>query len=102
MLETKRAAQSERYTENHGYEEGKQEYANSVEQRGEVDVLPVELGQGPVCQLVYRVTLRPLHSLVHDDRDSIVQDALSENDRVQFRVDLVGVEDGKDRDGISR
>lgn len=43
---------------------------------------------------------RDYHSLVHDDRDRVVQDTLPKDDRVQLRVHLVCVEDGENSDGI--
>lgn len=41
-----------------------------------------------------------LDSLEHDDSDGIVEDALAKDDRVQLRVDVEGVEDGEDGDGV--
>jgi hypothetical protein len=38
--------------------------------------------------------------LVHDDTDGIVQQALTKDDAVQLRIDLVLIEDGKNRDWI--
>lgn len=40
------------------------------------------------------------HSLVHDDTDGVVQQALSEDDRVQLGVNFVLIEDGEDGDRV--
>lgn len=40
--------------------------------------------------------------LEHDDRNSIVEDALAEDNSVQLRVDFVGFENGEDGDGVGR
>ena len=42
------------------------------------------------------------HVLVHDDRYRIVQDTLTENDRVELGVNFVLVENGQDRHRIRR
>jgi hypothetical protein len=36
-----------------------------------------------------------IYSLVHDDRDGIVEDTFAEDDAVQLRIDFVCVEDGQ-------
>lgn len=54
------------------------------------------------CQLADTAVFVLLCSLKQDDGDSIIQNALSEDDGVQFRVDLVGVEDCEDRDRVRR
>ena len=43
-----------------------------------------------------------LYLLVHNDTDSIVEQALAEDDCVELGVDLVLVEDGKNGHWISR
>lgn len=42
-----------------------------------------------------------VHSLVHDDTDSIVQQTLAKDDGVQFWIDLILVEDRKNGDWVS-
>lgn len=37
-----------------------------------------------------------IHSLIHDDTDSIVQQTFAKNDGVKLWIDLVLIEDGKD------
>jgi hypothetical protein len=61
----------------------------------EVDVLSVELRQRP-ARFSRRTDKMTAHSLVHDDTDRVVQDALAKDDRVQLGVDFVRVEDGED------
>jgi hypothetical protein len=41
-----------------------------------------------------------LSSLKQDDCNSIVQDGLAKNNGIKFRVNFVGVEDGKDGNWI--
>lgn len=41
-----------------------------------------------------------LSSLEDDNGDGIIEDGFAKNDRVQFRVDFVGVEDGQDSDRV--
>lgn len=52
-----------------------------------------------MCCLVSRI-IGLSHLLVHDDADCVVEDTLPKDDRVQFWVDLVGIEDGEDSDRV--
>ena len=36
----------------------------------------------------------------HDDGDGIIEDRFAKDDRVELRINFVGVEDGENRDGI--
>lgn len=47
VLEAERACQAKGHAKRHGHEEGEEEDAHAVEERGEVDVLAVELGERP-------------------------------------------------------
>lgn len=40
------------------------------------------------------------NSLEHDNRDCIIQNTFSEDDGIQFRINVERVEDRKDGDGI--
>lgn len=42
------------------------------------------------------------YALVHDDGDRIIEQTLTENDAVEFWVDLILLEDRKDRNRIRR
>lgn len=86
MLEHERTGESEHDPESHRYSEGQQEDADTMNQRANMGFHAVEFGE---C-------------LVHDDTDSIIQDALTENDRVEMGVDFVLREDGKDCDWVRR
>lgn len=46
------------------------------------------------------VRKRGRYALIHNDTDSIVQQALAKNDSVQLRVDPVLVENREDGNGI--
>lgn len=41
------------------------------------------------------------HLLVHDDTDRIVQQTLTKDDSIKFRVNLVLIKDGQDGDRVS-
>lgn len=40
------------------------------------------------------------HSLEHDDSYGIVEDTLAKDNRVELWIDVQGVEDGEDGDGV--
>lgn len=109
MLEDEGAGEAEHDAEGHRDGELEEEDGDTVEERGSKDVFAVELRQGPEARESTRVrpsirwkTRLTLDALVKDDGDSIVQEGLSKDDRVELGVDLIGVEDGKDRHGVGR
>ena len=62
-----------------------------------IDVFAVEARKGAVTSAKILIFS---HLLVHDDADCIVENALTKDDRVEFRVNLVGVKDGENSDRV--
>ena len=81
----------------HRYAEREQEDANAMEDGRNENLRSVELRQRSVVHSGANVENdEPRYSLVHDDTDGVIEKTLSENDRVQFRIDFVLLKDGKD------
>lgn len=100
MFQTQRAHKTECYTQSHGDGEREQEDPDSMEERGNVYVLAVELGEGSESKVIISgycpiFEAISIYSLIHDDRDGIVEDTFAEDDAVQLRIDFVCVEDGQ-------
>lgn len=61
-------------------------------------------GSGHDCAAIFLIhrhgRLVALRRLEEDNGDCVVEDRFTKNDRVEVRIDLVGVEDGQDGDGI--
>lgn len=97
MFEDEGHGESEEDAERHGGTKGEQEDANSVEKRCEVYLGSVELRERPM-EYQSQSNLREVetYSLVHDDTNGIVQQTFTEDDGIQFWVDLVLVEYRKD------
>lgn len=110
VLEDQRRSQSESYSESHRDGELKQEDGDSVEEGRDENVVAVEVGESPIggtntsesAFIARNEGKGERHLLVQNNTDSIVDEALAEDDRVELWIDLVRVEDGQDRNGVGR
>lgn len=73
-----------------------------MENGGEIHFGPMKTAQSSGWEDVIKRYLGRLQGylLVHNDTYGIVQQTLPKDDSVQFRVDLVLIENGKDSDGV--
>lgn len=86
-LQQQRSSHAHQETNEHTAEEDEQKDAGTLE----------EADKAEIAGFALVILLRRLED---DDGNGIVQDRLSKDDGIQLGVDLVGVEDGQDGDGI--
>jgi hypothetical protein len=103
VLEDERHPKAKGNAERHGHAEREQENSNALEYGTNKDFFgPMELRQRSMRSSAEEThsSNKWRHALVHDDTDSIVQQTLPKDNSVQFWVDFVLVENGKDGDWV--
>lgn len=104
VLQHERARQSKDDSERHRSEEDEQEDPDTVEEGEDVDLLAMELRQGPDVRKHRRTSARVAvtgnagvvqHSLKHYDGHCVIEDALAKDDAVQLWVDFKSVKNGE-------
>lgn len=84
VLEHERAGQAKDDAERHRGEENEQEDAYTVEERQDVDLLAVELGECPAQSVscAAATSAKGFDALEHDDSNRVIQYAFTEDDAI--------------------